>query len=161
VSEENALPEHKLLFGGPLNGSQTSWDPRFGQFGIAPPLPWQLQVHRLTHGLPKLRGGGRARTFDDWWGQTVLRDAQRREFSRWDLVRVVSNQDGGAHVDPNVDELHYELTRLNSLGISRGTTPRDSPVPASIRQIGWEVHSMLHEHRPDLLPSGAPTPRQT
>ena len=98
--------------------------------------------------------------FGDWWHQSVVKDAQGREFSRWDLVRVVANQDGGAHVDPKVDQLHYQLTRLNSLGISRGETPRDSPVPATLRQIGWEVHSMLHDHRRDLLPPEAPPPRE-
>lgn len=81
--------------------------------------------------------------------------------SPWDLIRVVSNQDGGAHVDPSVDEKHFKLTRRNSLGISRGSTPRDSPVPASIRQIGWEVHAMVYDHRPDLLPLQASQPKQS
>jgi hypothetical protein len=159
VVAENVLPEHKLLLGGSLSGTQTAWDPRFAEFGVKPPLPWQLQVNRMSRGIPKPRGGDRGRTFEDWWNQSVIRDAQRREFSRRDLVRVVSNQDGGAHVDPRVDEMHYQLTRLNSLGISRGDRPRDSPVPATLRQIGWEVHSMLYEHRPDLLPPEAPPPR--
>jgi hypothetical protein len=114
-------------------------------------------VHRKTHGLPTPRGGGRGRTFDDWWNQTVIRDAERHEFSRCDLVRVVSNQDGGAHVDLGVDERHYQLTRLNSIGMSRGDRPRDSPVPATIRQIGCEVHAMLFEHRLRLLPEDART----
>lgn len=81
VSVENALPEHKLVFGGDLGGTQTTWDPRFGNFGIAPPLPWQLQVHRLTHGHPTLRAGGKGREFNDWWNQPVIRDTDRREFS--------------------------------------------------------------------------------
>lgn len=155
VAEENYLPEHKLLLAGSLSGTSTAWDARLDQCGAKPPLPWQLQTHRRTRGLPIPRGGGRGRTFSDWWDQSVIRDAERRLFSRWDLVRVVSNQDGGAHVDLKVDAKHYELSRLNSLGMLRGETPRDSPVPATIRQIGWEVHSMLYEHRPDLLPAGS------
>lgn len=159
VLVENVLPEHKLLMLGRLGGTETWWDPRFGNLGAVPPLPWPAQVRRLTHGLPKPRGGARDRTFEDWWNQSVIKDSTGHQFSRCDLVRVVSNQDGGAHVDQRVDQKHYQLTRLNSLGISRGDKPRDSPVPATIRQIGWEVHSMLHEHRPDLLPGGIEPPR--
>lgn len=156
--DENVLPEHKLLRLGALGSSKTSWEPRLGEFGATPPLPWQAQVRRRAYGIPMPRPGGRGRAFEDWWNQTVIRDASRVEFSRWDLIRVVSNQDGGAHVDPRLDEAHYRLTRQNSLGVSTGGVPRDSPIPASLRQIGWELHLTLYEHLPSLLPHGQSPP---
>lgn len=154
--EENYMSEFKLLI---LN-SQIGWKPRFSDLGVPPPLPWQLQVRYLAQGRPKPRGGGTGRAFSDWWNQVVLRDAGRVGFSRCQLVRVVRNQGGGGHVDPAIDADHHAVTRGGSMGIQLGDDPLESPVPPTIRQIGWEVHSMLWAHLPQMLPSPPPAPRQ-
>ena len=51
------------------------------------------------------------------------------------------------------------MTRENSLGLtySAGSDdrPLGSPVPASIRQIAWELHLTILEGAPYLLPEGS------
>jgi len=82
--------------------------------------------------------------FQDWWNGVVFVDSQGRSFSRQDLVLIVADQDGGAHVDPKLESDYIDLTRRNSLGWRYGhpaTTGSPLPdfVPASIRQIAHEV----------------------
>ena len=93
--------------------------------------------------------GGRIapQPFDRWWTECVLMDEAKRQFSRKRLVLKLSDQDGGAHVDPELAEDYAALSRGNSLGWARSTspmpdapsTPLSSPVPASVRQIAHEV----------------------
>jgi hypothetical protein len=59
-------------------------------------------------------------------------------------VLAVADQDGGAHVDPELDKAYAKLTRQNSLGLvfSVGDEPREwanNPVPPSIRQVTQEI----------------------
>jgi hypothetical protein len=83
-------------------------------------------------------------SFNDYWNKTILRDTQGNDFSRKDIVLYVTNQDGGAHVDPKIDALYRELTRNNSLGY-RKTADKISwqgykgAELAVIRQIGHEI----------------------
>jgi hypothetical protein len=64
------------------------------------------------------------RAFSDWWPRMVMRDAENRRFSRADLVLTVANQDGGAHVDPTLDE-DYAGCRV--------ITPSESPSMSGAR----------------------------
>lgn len=86
---------------------------------------------------------GRAMKFDAWWNLNVVRDDTRKLFSRRQLVLALCNQDGGGHIDPDVDAAYYRLSRSNSLGyVALGggaETAFGSPVPASIRQIAHEI----------------------
>jgi len=153
LTPENVLPEAKLtiMFSGPQSGGKHV--PRLGEVGQTVPnkmLPLHAQIHRKTHGVV-VRDGGRGRSFEEWWDQDVVRDVSGNCFSRSALVLKVANQDGGDHVDPKVDAMHYALTRSNSMGMFWGEDPYENPVPATIRQIGWEVHAMLYEHASDLL----------
>lgn len=81
--------------------------------------------------------------FEDWWNQPVFSDDQKRVMSRADLVGVVANQDGGAHVDPSLDATYHALSRNNAMGwmASDGTefSPMEDPARAAIRQIAHEV----------------------
>lgn len=63
--------------------------------------------------------------FDDWWLTTVLDDAAGHQFSRRDLILAVANQDGGAHVDAQLNPRYSALSRQNSLGF--GQAPGDEP----------------------------------
>jgi hypothetical protein len=96
-------------------------------------------------------GGGasnRKIPFPDWWNNPVIKDNRGRKFSRRELVLNVSNTDGGAHVDPELDEAYMELSRKNSLawqfslgdGVQRDMA---GPVLACMRQIAHEVLSTL------------------
>lgn len=85
---------------------------------------------------------GRRLAFDEWWVMPVIRDDSRTEFSRRDLILALCNKDGGAHIDPEIEEAYHRLSRANSVGwaaLGAGEeTPFGSPVPASVRQIGHE-----------------------
>ena len=90
---------------------------------------------------------GRELPFEEWWGEVVLMDDRRATMSRRDLVLSVADQDGGAHVDPALNETYARLTRQNSLGwtVTDGKTTR--PVRkverAALRQIAHEVFKGL------------------
>jgi hypothetical protein len=93
--------------------------------------------------------------FLDWWNEPVLADRLGHDFSRADFISRVANQDGGTHVDAELEESYRALTRENSmqivsgqgmLGFHVGPTlageadpPGSSIALASVRQIAYEV----------------------
>jgi hypothetical protein len=92
-----------------------------------------------------LTGPLEPKQFEPWWTAPLLRDNRQRTYSRKQMVLGIANQDGGAHVDPELDEDYAELSRNNSAGHETSTSPHGpwiaagSPVPASVRQIAHEV----------------------
>lgn len=101
-------------------------------------------------------GGQAAKTdFETWWSTAVFVDSQGRALSRKDLVLTVANQDGGAHVDPQLDGAYADLSRNNSLGLfyTDGTRsePLGGPEKAALRQV-------CHEVLKTLLPGYAKAP---
>lgn len=99
------------------------------------------------------------RVFSDWWNIPVIKDQRKGTFCRRELVLAVSNQDGGAHIDPTIDDAYRRLTRENSLLMFFSTGPENAhamgnPVLASIRQIAYEVEETLRTKMPSFhLPS--------
>jgi hypothetical protein len=88
--------------------------------------------------------------FEDWWNDPVLKDNFGRTFSRRDLVLNVADSDGGAHVDPELDEAYMAISRNNSLGWYFGNGKQTSniegrPELACMRQIAHEVLSTIHK----------------
>jgi hypothetical protein len=92
--------------------------------------------------------------FDAWWNRSIIRDHAGADFSRRELTLALANQDGGAHVDPELDEAYEALSWSNSLGWMAGVPSRagnseadsismGSPVPANVRQIAWELEQSL------------------
>jgi hypothetical protein len=85
--------------------------------------------------------------FDKWWAAQVFVDQERRILTREDLVLIAANQDGGAHIDPGLDETYDKLSRENALGwvaVENGAArPMDGPERAAIRQIAHEVLKTL------------------
>jgi hypothetical protein len=84
------------------------------------------------------------KTFPDWWNKVIYIDANRENFTRRDLVLAVANKDGGAHVDPELDQKYADFSRNNSLGwvLSKSGVehaPLTGPVYPSIRQIAHEL----------------------
>tara|TARA_R110002051_G_scaffold305775_1_gene375957 strand:- start:106 stop:894 length:789 start_codon:yes stop_codon:yes gene_type:complete len=84
-------------------------------------------------------------SMDDWWNQPVIWDLQSQPFSRKDLILKVANQDGGAHVDPKIDEA-FAAMRSGSLGWQSESAPPKNPEMHSIRQI---AHEVLKSIRPE------------
>lgn len=152
---------------------KNSYIPKLGE-GMPYSQPdFRVQVHELLNRRKAPRAPGMHLSFERWWTQTVI-NAMGRQFTRSDLVLTTANQDGGAHVDPTVDKDYYDLTRLNALGIFAGgdtkriqlqwgiadprltdahdteLTSPGSPVPASLRQIAWELTTTLERRYPEL-----------
>ncbi len=95
-------------------------------------------------------------SFDEWWNRVVFVDQKRSETSRKDLILSVANKDGGAHVDPVLDEKYANLSRRNALGWgfynSRGEVPLEGPEKAAVRQITHEVLKSLNPAMPTRKP---------
>ena len=92
--------------------------------------------------------------FDTWWNEVVFVDKKGREMSRKDLILSVADQDGGAHVDPVLNESYAELSRRNSLAWrtkgSQGDVPIEGAEKAAIRQISHEVLKTFEPEMPIL-----------
>jgi hypothetical protein len=118
--------------------------------------------------------------FDAWWNAPVFSDSYGQTLSRKDLVLTAANQDGGAHVDPELDEVYAKLARDNAMGRYVGKNgvlqPLEGPERAAIRQIAHEIlktfkagyekqpqHEagmVLHGMSVSVIPGPPPTPCQ-
>ena len=56
-------------------------------------------------------------SFDNWWGQIVIKDRFHHTWSRKQIVLHIANKDGGAHVDPKLTRDYVQLSKSNSLGL--------------------------------------------
>lgn len=116
--------------------------------------------------LPLVAIGGGPRplhpvNFLDWWNNPVLKDNQARTFCRRELILNVANTDGGAHVDPDLDEAYLALSRKNSLGwmFQSGdivSAMKGRPELACIRQIAHELLVTLHTFIPEFSSHAEP-----
>lgn len=82
--------------------------------------------------------------FEEFWERTVFVDNHKNTFTRKEIVLAIANQDGGAHVDPKIDEKYKELAKQNSLGwktSADGKIWNDSQGSelAAVRQIAHEI----------------------
>lgn len=104
--------------------------------------------------------------FADWWNETVVVDDRKEPMTRRDVVLALANQDGGAHVDPKLNETYAHLTRENSLGWTYSDGNATGPILqielATMRQVAHEVLATLMpgytkkvEHKSDMLVGGA------
>lgn len=110
------------------------------------------------HCLPKIAAGempGKTRLvpFATWWNEPVLKDNKGRLLSRRELVANVADTDGGAHVDPELEEAYMELSRRNSLAwtfqLGDVSEPfKGRPELACMRQIAHEVILTLRRNSP-------------
>jgi len=95
-------------------------------------------------------------SFDEWWQGVIFVDQAGKETSRQDLILAVANTDGGAHVDPILDEKYANLSRNNSLNwrfsSPKGDIPMEGPEKAAIRQISHEVLKSLNPEMPVIKP---------
>lgn len=70
-------------------------------------------------------------------------DSQGKVLTRKQLILIAANQDGGAHIDPALDEVYASLSRKNSLLWVANVGGEEHPIPkadrAAIRQIAHEV----------------------
>ncbi|WP_198009368.1 hypothetical protein [Nitrosomonas sp. Is79A3] len=122
--------------------------------------------------LPLIAAGGgpwplQPIPFVNWWNDPVLKDNRNRTFCRRELVLNVADTDGGAHVDPELEEAYMAISRENSLGwlfvnSSATSAPESRPELACMRQIAHELLSTIHQLMPEfsqyaqpIIPPGA------
>jgi len=95
-------------------------------------------------------------SFEEWWNGIIFVDRKDNKTSRKDLILAVANKDGGAHVDPVLNEKYADLSRRNSLAWRfssvRGDAPLEGPEKATIRQIAHEVLKSLNPEMPAMKP---------
>lgn len=99
--------------------------------------------------------------FVDWWNNPVLKDNRARTFCRRELVLNVADTDGGAHVDPELEEAYMAISRENSLGwvFSSGGGEfalEGRPELACMRQIAHELLSTIHQFVPEFSSHAQP-----
>ncbi|MEK7524718.1 MAG: hypothetical protein AAB588_06875 [Patescibacteria group bacterium] len=68
--------------------------------------------------MPKLedRECETMKPFEEWWHRVVIIDNERNSFTRESIVLNVADKDGGAHIDPSLNDAYMKLTRKNSMG---------------------------------------------
>ena len=100
-------------------------------------------VARLDDDQGEMKRAG----FDEWWETEVFRDNQKRSLSRRTIVLTAADQDGGAHVDPTLDETYAAFSKDGALGWKMGRKDGERlvehPERAAIRQIAHEVLKTL------------------
>lgn len=97
-----------------------------------------------------LRNPPRALWFDDWWEEPVVAISDVWH-SRRDLILNLRDTDGGAHFDESLNQEYVALSRANALGWqlidgdppTRPPVSMSDPVPATVRQIWWELDQIL------------------
>ncbi|MCI1142562.1 hypothetical protein MOP88_10075 [Sphingomonas sp. WKB10] len=111
---------------------------------------WPLAIMSMGGGgitlLPKLDKSPfprRMLTFENWWTETVYRDPHSGvSLDRKTIVLTVANQDGGAHVDPEIDQRYARLVEIGT-GLLAGVPPHGIKVEdlekVSLRHIAFEL----------------------
>lgn len=101
--------------------------------------------------------------FEEWWLEQLFVDGRMHlNLTRKDLVTFVANQDGGAHVDPTLDQRYAILKRNDGLDwvftSPDGTEERMvGAIDAALRQVGHEVlRSVLPNYRKSPAPTSGP-----
>jgi len=82
--------------------------------------------------------------FEEYWNKIIFIDNKEKEFSRKDIILFLANQDGGSHIDPNLDNNYGRLSRENSIGwMSKADNSKWKPLEGvelvAVRQIGHEL----------------------
>jgi low affinity Fe/Cu permease len=91
------------------------------------------------------RSDGAFVPFSKWWAQTVM-VANSMSMTRRKVVLNAANRDGGAHVDPKLDEDYRALSQpgfMDTIFVGNETESHEKPIEGShllcLRQIGYEL----------------------
>jgi hypothetical protein len=119
-----------------------------------------FQIHngKITY-VPRLDNSHiqpRKVEFDQWWNGIVIVDKSGTQFNRGELILRMCNQDGGAHVDSELDNKYAALSRSNSVGWKLehydGSEEDFKGIElASVRQICHEMLRSLKDEIPEYF----------
>jgi len=107
----------------------------------------------VPHGHEALDAARRL-PISEWWNEGVLAGVGAiGMLTRLQVVRVMRDQDGGAHLDDHVKDETYLAVHLNGVGFqykptaeSEETKPVEGALEATIRQLAYEVLSSLQSN---------------
>lgn len=84
--------------------------------------------------------------FDSWWNKEIFINEDGDSLSRRQLILLLTNQEGGAHIDPEIDEIFDKFRHSYSGGLriigSKSGIEREFdniPVLPAARQIAFEL----------------------
>lgn len=95
--------------------------------------------------------------FAEWWNSPIIKDRSNNTLTRRELVRSVADQDGGAHVDLELNSIYHKISRLRSAEMARfydetGTIEISNRLElACIRQIAHETLRSVEHNIPNIL----------
>jgi hypothetical protein len=80
-------------------------------------------------------------SFVDWWETPLVTDQEGNRYTRGSIVLSVANQDGGAHVDAQLNAAYELLVARNSLGLgaSDDIEYKNSVALGTVRQVAHEL----------------------
>lgn len=163
-------PHSRSLLGQLGRKSEKFWDT------AVPEMPGNLLAHggliamQLVPGAPKYTpllddfAGASQIDFEIWWSARVFCEPGGQVLSRRDLILIAANQDGGAHVDPALDERYARFAHDNALAAlsvdaAGDRRPVEGAVAAAIRQIAHEVlRTLLPAYCMSRVPGGGAAP---
>ncbi len=91
-------------------------------------------------------------SFQEWWSQLVIVDFKNNEFSREQLITIMANKDGGAHIDHELPSEYQDIASGTSLGwTDMNGNPIEDMHLASVRQISYEVLKTLKDEFPEYI----------
>lgn len=101
---------------------------------------------------PLFENGNRYRMLScrDWGFEVIFCDIHRKLYRRKDLIQLLANMDGGAHVDEEISDDYSglksrDLTGWVSIDPTKNiSSQRNDPVYASMRQMTFEVLQSLY-----------------
>lgn len=94
--------------------------------------------------------------YTDWIEEIVLSDNKKNVYRRKDVLSLLANKDGGAHVDANIPEKVARMKSKDFGGWELKTPTGDvtygnDPVYATMRQMAFEMLQSLYLVRPQLF----------
>lgn len=90
-------------------------------------------------------------TFSEWWNNLMIFGSSISDsFSRADIVLIVANQDGGGHVDPQLESRYYSLSRQNLIGWETSKGILNGPELPIVRQAAEEIERSILSQLRDI-----------
>ena len=83
--------------------------------------------------------------FEPWWTQQVMFDVTETALSRKDIVMILSNKEGGAHVDPELDFKYESFVTRNGLWWMTGEPESSQERPFGSNPLAMAMRQITHE----------------
>jgi hypothetical protein len=119
------------------------------------PRDLRVQTRFVREQSRRISRAGDWHPFETWWSKLfVLGTPETRLFHRRDAVLALANKEGGAHLDPKVPAWLRTLAEGKVANVTLtdadGSVVTHDPLPATVRQIAYEVEQGLHRLDSDL-----------